>query len=101
MSSKTAIEAAAELEQTLRKVACALREADIDFMLGGSSAVWVRGGPRPLKDVDVMVRPDDAEPALAALERAGMRPERPPEGWLHKALDGHVMVDIIFHPISM
>jgi hypothetical protein len=47
-----------------------------------------------------MVRPQDAERALKALEEAGMRAERPPEGWLFKAWDGDVLVDIIFRPVG-
>jgi hypothetical protein len=45
-----------------------------------------------------MVRREDADGALAALEDAGMRGERPPEGWLFKAWDGDVLVDLIFDP---
>ena len=45
-----------------------------------------------------MVRRDDAEAALAALEKAGMKAERPPEDWLYKAHDGDVLVDLIFGP---
>jgi hypothetical protein len=43
-----------------------------------------------------VVKPADAERALDALTAAGMRPERPPEGWLYKAWDGEVCVDVIF-----
>ncbi len=48
-----------------------------------------------------MVRPEHAEQALAALERAGMEPERPPEEWLLKAWDGDVLVDLIFGPAGL
>jgi hypothetical protein len=27
-----------------------------------------------------------------------MRPDRPPEGWLFKAYDGEIVVDLIFRP---
>jgi hypothetical protein len=86
---------------TLKKSAAALRDAGIPYMLGGGVAAWARGGPESVKDVDLMVRPDDAERALAALESLGMRPERPPEGWLLKAWDGNVLVDLIFQPRGM
>jgi hypothetical protein len=33
-----------------------------------------------------------------ALADAGMRPETPPEGWLLKAYDGDVLIDLIFRP---
>jgi hypothetical protein len=48
-----------------------------------------------------MVKPEDAEQALATLAAIGMRPERPSEGWLYKAFDGDVMVDIIFSPVGV
>jgi hypothetical protein len=47
-----------------------------------------------------MVRPKDAERALEALDTAGMRTEKPPEGWLYKAWDGDVLVDLIFAPVG-
>lgn len=85
---------------TLKRTAAALRDADVPFMLGGGLAAWVRGGPESDHDLDYMVRPDDAERALATLVEAGLRPERPPEGWLLKAWDGDVLVDLIFRPVS-
>jgi predicted nucleotidyltransferase len=45
-----------------------------------------------------MLKQPDAERALAALADAGLRTERPPEGWLYKVFDGDVMVDLIFEP---
>ena len=67
-------------------------------LLGGSLAIWARGGPETKHDLDFMVKPEDAERALEALVAVGMRPEKPPEGWLYKAWDGKVLVDIIFQP---
>src|SRR6266540_558087 len=49
-------------------------------------------------DLDFMVRPEDARRALNALEKAGFRVENPPEGWLYKAWNGDVLVDVIFEP---
>jgi hypothetical protein len=84
------------IAETMKRTAAALRGDDVPFALGGSVAFWARGGPDRARDLDVIVRPDDGERALAALERAGMRPERPPEGWLLKAWDGDVLVDLIW-----
>ena len=86
------------LLDTMKKAAGALREADIEFVLGGGLATWARGGPPTDHDVDFFVRETDADGALEALVAAGMRPERPPEGWLLKAFDGDVLVDLIFRP---
>lgn len=87
-----------DLLETLKKAAAALREADVPFLLGGGLAAWARGGPETVHDLDLMVRPEDGERGLKALEEAGFRPEDPPEEWLYKAWDGDVMVDIIFEP---
>jgi Uncharacterised nucleotidyltransferase len=86
------------IEATLKKAVAALRESGIPFLLGGSLAVWARGGPETRHDLDFVVKPENAERALAVLEEAGMRPETPPEEWLFKAWDGDVLIDIIFHP---
>jgi predicted nucleotidyltransferase len=86
------------IEQTLRKAAAALDGDRVPFMLGGSLAVWVRGGPESCNDLDLMIRQEDADAALAALEKAGMRGERPAEDWLYKAHDDDVLVDLIFGP---
>jgi predicted nucleotidyltransferase len=88
----------ADLEATLKRACAALREAGIPFLLGGSLASWARGGPETRHDLDLMVKHEDAERALEALEASGMRPERPPEDWLLKAWDGDVLVDLIFWP---
>src|SRR5918994_902721 len=86
------------IEATLRKAAPALQRQRVPFLLGGSLAVWARGGPESCNDLDLMVHREDAEAALAALEDAGLRGEQPPEGWLYKAWDGDVLVDLIFDP---
>src|SRR4029079_19226433 len=51
--------------ETLKRSAGALREAGVPFMLGGGLACWVRGGPESDHDLDLMVKPEDAEQALA------------------------------------
>lgn len=85
----------------LRVAAAALRKADVPFVLGGSLAAWARGGPRPENDLDLMVKPRDADAALRALADAGMQTERPPEEWLYKAWHGQAMIDLIFYPSGL
>ena len=89
------------IEHALKRSAAALREAQVPFLLGGSLASWARGGPETRHDLDLMIKPDDVERALSALEEAGMRIERPPEDWLVKAYDGEVLVDLIYHPMGL
>jgi predicted nucleotidyltransferase len=87
-----------ELLETLKKVAGLLRDADVPFLLGGGLATWARGGPESGHDLDLMLKQPDAERGLQVLADAGLRTEKPPEGWLYKAYDGDVMVDLIFEP---
>ena len=87
-----------EIEATLKKAASALRGAGVPFLLGGSLASWARGGPETRHDLDLMIKREDVEKALAALTDAGMRADDPPEEWLVKAWDGDVLVDLIFSP---
>jgi hypothetical protein len=91
----------ADIEHALKRSAAALRRAEIPFLLGGSLASWARGGPETRHDLDLMIKPQDAERALEVLREEGMRPERPPEDWLVKAWDGDILVDLIFSPKGM
>jgi hypothetical protein len=91
----------ADLESALKHAAAALRRADVPFLLGGSLASWARGGPETRHDLDLMIKPEDTERAVAALTEAGMRFEDPPEEWLVKAYDGETLVDLIFAPKGM
>ena len=86
------------IEATLKRTVAALRDAGIPFLLGGSLASWARGGPETRKDLDFILKRDDAERALEVLAEAGMRPDRPPEDWLFKAWDGELCVDLIYEP---
>jgi len=89
------------LIDTMKVTVAALRDADVQFMLGGSMAAWARGGPEPDNDLDLMVSPDHADTALKTLAGAGMRVERPPEEWLYKAWHGEVLIDLIFCPSGL
>lgn len=61
----------------LRTVTTALDEAAIPYALVGGWAVAVHGAPRATADLDLLIRPADLEPALAAVE---------PHGFRHKAM---------------
>jgi hypothetical protein len=86
------------LLDAMKKAAGVLNDAGIPFILGGGLACWARGGPKTEHDVDLLVKPGDAEQAQRALADAGMRTERPPEGWLLKAYEDGVLIDLIFAP---
>jgi hypothetical protein len=87
-----------DLEESLKKSAAALRRAEVPFLLGGSLASWARGGPETRHDLDLMIKPEDVDRAVAALVETGMRYEDPPEEWLVKVWDGDTLVDLIFYP---
>jgi predicted nucleotidyltransferase len=89
------------LLETLKRVAAALQDAEVPFALGGGIAIWARGGPETEHDLDLFVKPEDAEQALRTLADAGLRPETPPEAWLYKAWDGDILVDLIFEPTGV
>lgn len=90
-----------ELLDAMKAGAGALQAHEIPFVLGGGLAVWARGGPKSEHDVDFMIRPQDADAALDAMEQAGLRTERPPEGWLYKAWhESGALIDLIFSPLG-
>jgi Uncharacterised nucleotidyltransferase len=89
------------IAESMKKAAAAFREEGVPFLLAGSLASWARGGPETSHDLDFVVKPEDAERALEALEKAGMTTEKPPEEWLYKAWDGDVLIDIIFSPSGL
>lgn len=96
----------AHLVDALKKVGALLRDADIPFAVGGGLAAWARGGPPTEKDIDVLIREQDAPAALAALAGGGMRTEVPPEGWLVKAFDSsgpgaEILIDLIYEPAGL
>jgi predicted nucleotidyltransferase len=87
-----------ELIDAMKKAGAALQDAGVPFVLAGGLAAWARGGPESEHDVDFLVKPEDAERSLQALANAGMKTERPPEGWLYKAYSGDALIDLIFNP---
>ena len=87
-----------ELIEGMKRAAGVLNEVGVPFVLAGGLAAWARGAPRTEHDVDFLLKPEDAERAVQALEERGMRTERPPEGWLFKAYDGDTLIDLIFDP---
>ena len=94
-------EVAPELTDSLKRAIAAIEGQDIPYLLGGGLGCWARGGPPSSNDIDLMIKPEDAERAQQALAEAGMRPETPPEQWLRKAWDGDILIDLIFEPSGM
>ena len=96
--SDVATEALERIEPTLKKAAATLRGAGIPFLIGGSLALWARGGPEYVGDLDVVVKEEDVGRAKEALEAAGFKGEEAPEEWLLKVRDGDTVIDLIHEP---
>lgn len=90
-----------ELLASLKRATAALRDAGVPFAVGGGFALWAKGAPASNHDVDLMVKEEDVDSAVAVLEELGMRPERPPEDWLMKVFDGDAMIDLIYGPTGL
>jgi predicted nucleotidyltransferase len=76
-----------------------LDRSGIPHVVFGSIALKALGRPRPGvpdEDIDLMIRPPDANPALRALENEGFVVEETDPSWLNKATRSGVSVDLIF-----
>ena len=84
------------LREALKRVAVALKDAEIPFALMGGYAVWARGGPESLHDVDFLIAEEDAANARQALADQGLELVDAPEDWLFKVATDGAVVDLIF-----
>jgi hypothetical protein len=84
-----------DLREALKRVAVALKHADVPFALTGGYAVWARGGPEPDHDVDFLIAREDVERVIESLAGEGLEVVRPPEDWLVKVYTDNAMVDLI------
>lgn len=73
-----------------------VEENQIPYALIGGIAVKELGRPRVTHDIDVFVKPDDADVLLDILKGRGFEIERRDPFWLYKAWRDEVLVDIIF-----
>lgn len=73
-----------------------LEANDIDYVVFGGIAVWAYGRRRQTKDIDLLIRREDARRTLAALEDAGFLTEETDHSWLYKASLDHTDIDLIF-----
>jgi hypothetical protein len=80
-----------------RRTVQVLRRAGVPFLIGGAFALDFHVGTnRRTKDLDVFVRPSDAQRALDELADAGYVTEMTEPSWLGKAFCGSDFVDVIF-----
>jgi Nucleotidyl transferase of unknown function (DUF2204) len=80
-----------------RRTLHVLSDAQVPFLVGGSHAfLHYTGIARDTKDLDLFVRLEDLDAALAALGQAGYRTERTFAHWLAKAFQGDDFVDLVY-----
>jgi predicted nucleotidyltransferase len=74
----------------------ALESGEIDYVVIGGLASSLLGRPRMTRDIDFLVRADDALVALDALANAGFETEKTNPSWIYKARRDDVTIDVIF-----
>jgi len=74
----------------------ALTVRGTDFMFVGAIASACLGRPRISEDIDIIVRPRDAQEAITSLHDAGFDTCVHDESWLYKARKHDVTVDVLF-----
>ena len=80
----------------LNDVVHTLKKAGIAYLFGGGLAAKCFGRERRTKDIDLFVRPENADPLLSALEKAGFRTQKTVPKRLYKAKKDDIPIDIIF-----
>lgn len=73
----------------------ALRAARVPHVVGGGLAIQHYGRRRSTKDLDLFIRPQDAEAALNALVAAGFTTMDTDAPWLRKAVREDAHIDLI------
>jgi len=83
------------LREGLKRVAVALKEAELPFALAGGYAAWVNGAPESLHDVDFLIRAEDAASVAQHLSDRGMEVVHPAEDWLFKVKVEGAVIDLL------
>lgn len=89
-------ELADRFDRVLTETVEAMEEAGIPYLFIGGIASGGLGRPRSTRDIDLFVKPEDAEVALRALAKRGFRTEKTDPSWLYKGFKEDILVDVIF-----
>lgn len=95
-SSSLNTEAGRRFDITLFSALDALEKSKASYAIIGGIAASSLGRPRSTQDIDIFVRPEDADAILELLGSAGFKTEQTNPTWLFKAFKENVLVDIIF-----
>src|SRR5437763_275812 len=86
--------------RVLRLAVRAMDRADVAYLLIGGVAGSAYGRPLSTLDIDLFVRPDEAEKALHSLKSLGFDTQRTAPHWLYKAYMEGVVVPGGLHGIT-
>lgn len=89
-------ELAEKFNRVLQDAVAALEESKVRYAFIGGVASGGLGRPRSTRDIDVFVRPEDAELTLRALAKRGFQTEKRDPSWLYKGYKDGILVDVIF-----
>jgi predicted nucleotidyltransferase len=95
-SSSVDTEASRRFDTALFSTLDALEARKIEYGLIGGVAAFTHGRPRPTQDIDIFVRPEDADNTLEVLKEFGFETNRFNPSWIFKAYKENVLIDIIF-----
>jgi predicted nucleotidyltransferase len=95
-SSSVETEESKRFDTALFSTLDALESRKIAYGLIGGVAAYTHGRPRPTQDIDIFLRPEDADNALEVLKTAGFETNRFNPSWIFKAYKENVLIDIIF-----
>ncbi|MDQ3878258.1 MAG: nucleotidyltransferase family protein [Actinomycetota bacterium] len=84
------------LKETLAEAIGIVDDEGVPYAVAGSLACITWGRPTALGDIDIVVRPQDAQRTLKAFEKADYKCEVEDPQWLYKAKKGRITVDLIF-----
>jgi predicted nucleotidyltransferase len=89
-------ELAARFNRVLGQTVEAMEASGLKYVFIGGIASGGLGRPRSTHDIDLFVKPEDAQLVLQALARAGFRTEKTDPSWLYKGFKEDILVDVIF-----
>lgn len=84
------------LEKILFEAIDIVESSSIPYALIGGVAAKNLGRPRITHDIDLFVKPDDANRVLEVLEAKGFSSQKRDPFWLFKAWKEEILVDVIF-----
>lgn len=89
-------ELAARFNRVLGQTVEAMDSSGLKYAFIGGIASGGLGRPRSTHDIDLFVKPEDAQLALQALAAAGFTTEKTDPSWLYKGFKEDILVDVIF-----